>query len=312
MARFWILAFSVLGAVLAGCAGPAPDHSRSAEGAPERLLIISATGAEFEAVARRVENPVVNEIGPSVAVEGRVGAVHVVALHSGVSIVNAAMTTQWALDTYPVRAIIVSGTAAGLDPDLGIGDVVIAEQWGKYNEMFFLREADGPPPTMSPLGRPLTFAPFDFMAPREARPLPSASGASEEQFWFPIDQELSDLARRTASDIILAPCFADEICVDRTPEVRFAEAGVSGSVFMDNIAFGTYLRETFGASILEMETAAIAIVARANGVPFIAVRSISDRVQPAPPGDHEYINYHPLAAENAARVAVGLVVAIDP
>ena len=34
--------------------------------------------------------------------------------------------------------------------------------------------------------------------------------------------------------------------------------------------------ETFGARVLDMESAAVAHVAYANGVPFIAIRSLSD------------------------------------
>ena len=53
-------------------------------------------------------------------------------------------------------------------------------------------------------------------------------------------------------------------------------AGVSGSAFVDNAAFRAYAFETFGARVLDMESAAVAHVAWANRVPFVAVRSLSD------------------------------------
>ena len=51
---------------------------------------------------------------------------------SGVSMVNAAMTTQLALDTFDIERIVFSGIAGGVDPDLDIGDVVVPARWGQY------------------------------------------------------------------------------------------------------------------------------------------------------------------------------------
>ena len=45
--------------------------------------------------------------------------------------VNAAMTTQLALDRFNVSAIIVDGIAGGVDPSLAIGDVVVPDRWGQ-------------------------------------------------------------------------------------------------------------------------------------------------------------------------------------
>ncbi len=307
-----ILGLVLLGLIAAGVAGPA-----RADKAADRLLIIAATRTEFEAVVRRVGEIVVNPFGPSVAAEGRLGTQDVVVLLSGVSTINAAMTTQWALDTYSVRAILVSGTAAGLEGEaIRVGDVVIAGQWGHYTEMFFLRETGEEPPETGPLGYPLLVEPFLFMAPRPARPLPSKDEpirekTAPERFWYPADGAMVAAARDLAPGIALTQCLPDDTCLEAAPQVRFVKAGVSGSVFMDNVAFGAYLRATFGASILDMESAAIAIVAAAGGVPFLAVRAVSDVVRDTPPGDHQYVNYHPLAAENAARATVALASAFQ-
>ena len=45
---------------------------------------------------------------------------------------------------------------------------------------------------------------------------------------------------------------------------------------MRNAAFRSYTFETFGARVPDMESAAVAHVAWANRVPFIAMRSLSD------------------------------------
>ena len=61
---------------------------------------------------------------------------------SGISVVNAAMTVQLALDHFAIERIVFSGIAGGVDPGLNIGDVVIADRWGQYLEMLFAREVE--------------------------------------------------------------------------------------------------------------------------------------------------------------------------
>ena len=78
-------------------------------------------------------------------------------------------------------------------------------------------------------------------------------------------------------------------------------AGVSGGAFVDNAAFRSYAFETFGARVLDMESAAVAHVAWANRVPFIAVRSLSDLAGGSEQGNQLEVFFR-LAADNAAAV----------
>ena len=50
----------------------------------------------------------------------------------------------------------------------------------------------------------------------------------------------------------------------------------SGDIFVDDSALKAELRDGFGAAAAEMEGAAIAQTAVANGVPFVILRTISD------------------------------------
>ena len=50
----------------------------------------------------------------------------------------------------------------------------------------------------------------------------------------------------------------------------------SGDIFVDDSALKAQLRDGFGAAAAEMEGAAIAQTAVANGVPFVILRTISD------------------------------------
>ena len=58
--------------------------------------------------------------------------------------------------------------------------------------------------------------------------------------------------------------------------VNVSGAGASGTAFLANADYRQYLFEHLQANTFEMETAALAHVAYANSVPYIAFRSLSD------------------------------------
>ena len=81
------------------------------------------SSGELEGAATQSVNGVAFTTG---TLEGR----DVVLFLSGISVVNAAMTVQLALDHFAIERIVFSGIAGGVDPGLNIGDVVIADRWG--------------------------------------------------------------------------------------------------------------------------------------------------------------------------------------
>ena len=86
--------------------------------------------------------------------------------------------------------------------------------------------------------------------------------------------------------------------------------GVSGQAFMDNKAFREYTFKTFEANVLDMETAAMAHVAYANSVPFIAFRSLSD-LAGGGEGENEMGTFFKIAADNSAKVLLAFLSAWD-
>ena len=68
----------------------------------------------------------------------------------------------------------------------------------------------------------------------------------------------------------------DKLCVSNPPKVKVGGRAISGTAFMANAAWRTYLFDTLQAEVIDMETAALAHVAYANRVPYIAFRSVSD------------------------------------
>ncbi|HTH48948.1 MAG TPA: hypothetical protein VMB21_15645, partial [Candidatus Limnocylindria bacterium] len=84
---------------------------------------------------------------------------------SGVSMVNAAMTTQLALDRFPVTHMLFAGVAGGINPAHHIGDVVVPEQWAHHSEAAYLnRKADGSGYVLPEYFKP-PYENFGFMFP---------------------------------------------------------------------------------------------------------------------------------------------------
>ncbi len=290
-------------AVLSGAtSSPTAAHQTADE--TYRTAVVSAFAPEISILRSELADAASHSVNGVEFVTGRLEGQDVVLYLSGISVVNAAMTTQLALDRFHVARIVFSGIAGGVDPDLNIGDVVIADRWGQYLELLLARKTgDGwsKPPFFE-----YPFANFGMMFPRSVTVRRDGLDAPETRFWFAADETLLALARKAAADIALDRCTSDTTCLERAPRIVIGGAGVSGSAFVDNAAFRAYAFETFGARVLDMESAAVAHVAWANRVPFVAVRSLSDLAGGSEQGNQLEVFFR-LAAGNAAAVVKALL-----
>ena len=108
-----------------------------------RIAVMSAYEPEWKALKANIGEAKSHYANGVEFVTGTLAGRKVVLFLSGVSMVNAAMTSQLALERFDITGIVVSGIAGGVDPGLHIGDVVAAGRWGQYLEAVFAREADG-------------------------------------------------------------------------------------------------------------------------------------------------------------------------
>ncbi|MDX2193706.1 MAG: 5'-methylthioadenosine/S-adenosylhomocysteine nucleosidase [Gemmatimonadales bacterium] len=291
--------------VLGGCAAAVRTAGPSPAAGPARIAIVSAFEPELERLRARATLTGTLVINGRTHWLGRLEGHDVVLLLSGVSMVNAAMTTQALLDRIPVRLIVFSGIAGGVNPGLHVGDVTVPARWANYQEFAFAREtADGFDPGRQVFGLP----PFGMMYPRGSYVLvPGARPDSlERRLWFPVDSAALAVAARVAAAVPLRRCRADDACLAHEPRVVVGGNGVSGPTFVDNAAYREYAWRTFEADALDMETAAVAIVAWHNRVPYIAFRSLSD-LAGGGPGANEMRTFLAVAAENAAEAVLAFL-----
>jgi adenosylhomocysteine nucleosidase len=275
--------------------------------AKPRIAVVSAFEPELTALlaAAEIERKVsANGVEFTLA---KLAGDDVVLFLSGVSMVNAAMTTQLALDRFAVRAIVFSGIAGGVSPALRIGDVVVPQRWAQYLESVFARETPSGFSLPPFLPKP-PYANYGMMFPQPVTVRSSQHPQGEERFWFEVDPGM--LAAARGLQIPFRQCDVTDRCLRRTPRLEVGGSGVSGQAFVDNRAFREHVATTFGASVLDMESAALAMVAHANGVPFIVFRSLSD-LAGGGEGENEMATFLKLAADNAAAAVTAFLAAWD-
>lgn len=285
----------------------APTHTHAAptrfDPSP-RIAIISAFEPELTTLLANVKQKKTYRANGVEFTTGTLRGKRVVLFLSGISMVNASMNTQLALERFRVTHIVFSGIAGGVNPALNIGDVVVAERWGQYLETLAAREVA--PGQFAAPGwmKDATMPAFGMWHPRPVGVL-TKSGKKESKFWFDADPKLLAIAR-TMTDVPLADCDAAKVCLATKPRFMVGGNGVSGQVFVDNAALREYTFKTFEANVLDMETAAVAQVAYANGVPYIAFRSLSD-LAGGGKGENEIEIFFKVAADNSANVLMAFL-----
>lgn len=292
-------------ALLAALAGPAAAQPLDAT---PRIAVMSAFEPEWIALQAAMSGTAEHRINGARFLTGDISGKPVVLFLSGVSMVNATMNTQIALDRFDVTGIVFSGIAGGVDPSLSIGDVVVPAEWSEYLESVFARETpDGfaIPPWMTPSG----VAAYGMIHPRPVGVVSARGKEIEQRLWFPADPAWLAVAEKVAAGLTLEDCNPENRCLTTPPRIVVGGHGVSGQAFVDNAAFREWTFATFGAQVLDMESAAVAHVAYANEVPFVAFRSLSD-LAGGGEGANEMATFMSLAAANSAAVVEAFLAAL--
>lgn len=298
-----------LGALLlCTAARPWTADAHAIDDATPRIAIISAFAPELAFLRNDLEDASELSVNGVTFSTGTLEGHEVVLFLSGISVVNAAMTTQLAFDHFAIKDVVFSGIAGGVDPGLNIGDVVVADRWGQYLEMLFARKTEDGWATMPFFEYP--HGNFGMMFPRSVTVLQAGAEQPETRFWFTVDDRLLAAARSMADKVTLSRCTTEGSCLEEAPRIVIGGSGVSGSAFVDNTAFRTWTFQTFDARVLDMESAAVAHVAYANDIPFIAVRSLSDLAGGGEDANQMEV-FLGLAADNATTVVKALLRAME-
>jgi adenosylhomocysteine nucleosidase len=269
MHRVRIAFVSVLGLALC-CSISSQQCQTPVEEPTSYLAVMSAYTPELTILLEETDVDTTRVLDEVAYHIGALEGSNVILVLSGIGLENAAATTHTLIDSFSVAGIVFSGIAGGVNPDLNIGDVTVPAQWG---------QADG------------------------------ARDPQQENFWIPVDQEMLEVAAGIADEIELIQTTAEGVRLEHEPRIITRGNGISNSFFVDDSAYREWLWETFEANAVDMETSAVARVAHANDVPYIAFRSLSD-LAGGGPGANEIETFFQLAADNAATVVMAFLKAL--
>ncbi len=267
----------------------------------QRIGIVSAFEPELNAVEEAIipknaKNKIEEVNGTRVRLIDLYGK-HLYFFLSGVSIVNAALTTQMAIDHFQLDAIIFSGIAGAVDPRLHPGDVVVPAHWIHQLESDWLNpDSNKPGSYVLPGDFHPKYGHFEMIFPSDVEVVRKGETRSREVHAFPADPYLLGCAKSAAKRVQLLDAKGNH----RT--VYVGGTAMSGPVFLDNRDFREFAFRTWGVRLHEMEGTAIAQVGYVNRVPVLIIRGISDLAGGQRGPNWEEI-YTRLASRNAALVA---------
>jgi nucleoside phosphorylase len=109
----------------------------------------------------------------------------------------------------------------------------------------------------------------------------------------------------------LPACVNATTCLPRAPKVTRVPRGCSANVYTDNANYRQFIRSHFGCTPVEMESAAMALVAHQLGMPFLTIRSLSDLAGGGSTISNEAATFLDIAVQNAVSVMLKFVPLLD-
>ena len=241
--------------------------------------ILCATVEELVALRARLDVANEPEIhGPTRVWTGRYAGEPLVLAQAGIGKVNAAAAATLLLSLFDTSTLIFSGVAGGLDPELPVGAVLLAER----------------------------LAIHDYGVMAGGRLTVTASGviplgAPELEALSPVPETVSATLARLAE--VLRPQIE--------APVRLGGI-VTADYFLNCAETRGDLHARFAAQAIDMESGAVNQIAEAWGVPLYVIRTLSDLA-----GEESHLTYPQMAqiaAHNSAlcvMALLGILTAVD-
>ena len=230
------------------------------------IAVVTAIPQEFELLAVWMGGDAAGRHHP---MRGVIDGVSIAMTTCGIGKVNAASAATQLIERFSPRTLVFSGVAGGLDPSLGIGDVVIGAKAIQHDAGVL-----GP----------------DGLEPYQAGHIPFFNPT--DRLGFEPSPSLLARCRDRLEGFSLEP-FSD----GRDTRIVFGTI-LTGDQYLASDAERERLRRRFGGHAVDMESAAVAQVADQRGLDHLVIRSLSDLA--GADSDHEFTRFLDHVAANSA------------
>lgn len=243
------------------------------------VAVFSALQPEIDLLVDALDRPERADVADWPVWTGEVHGTRAVLAKAGVGKVNMAALAALVWERHRPRLMVCTGVAGGLDPSLGVGDVVIGERTIQHDAG-----------VAGPAG----------LQRYQAGRLPFYNPT--DQLGFAPSGRVLGSMRRVVDDTALMPVLGE------APTVAFGTI-VTGDQFLQDRTTRDRLFADLGAQAVEMEGAALAQTAQRLGVEHIVIRSLSDLATGEAVANFD--RFVSEASANSARLALGLIARLE-
>ncbi|MGM0501166.1 MAG: 5'-methylthioadenosine/adenosylhomocysteine nucleosidase [Bacillota bacterium] len=193
----------------------------------------------------------------------------IVLVKCGIGKVNAAICTQILIDDFEIEQLIFTGVAGAIDPKLEVEDIVISTDLIQHDV--------------------------------------DASAFGDRQLGeIP---ELDKIEFAAASQLIELAFEAGKKDLENESNSVYKGRILSGDQFISSRDKVKALKEQFGGYCTEMEGAAVAQTAYLNQLPFVIIRSISDKADEE--ADVSFVKFVKTAAQHSHNIVISMLEKIN-
>ena len=241
----------------------------------QRIAIMGAMDEEISLLVDALKNKKELKKGGITFYKGVLRGQKVIILKAGIGKVNAAYSTAMVAANFKLEALIFTGVAGGLHPDIEPGDIVISENLIQYDFGELKNGAFETWPTRN------------LAQHNEKNPL-----------YLSVDPNLLSQSRKVSQYISLKPFGG------RVPQF-FMGTIATGDTFVSDPSKAKVLYSDFKAIATEMEGAAVAQICTMLELPYMVIRSCSDNANTQAHSD--YFKFVKVAAVNSAQLVLELL-----
>jgi adenosylhomocysteine nucleosidase len=214
--------------------------------------LICAIPQERLELRAELEHDQESEVGDFAFDLGRLDGHPVVLAEAGIGKVNTAAVATLLAARFKARVLVFSGVAGGLDPELAIGDLVIATRAIQHDCGVVENER---------------------LQPYQAGHIPFFNPTRE--LGYAVDPELLAKVQAQLDGLALSPLSAEAGGEGRLPRLVYGTI-LAGDQFIHCEATRERLHREFQAQAVAMEGGALAQVAERLDVPWLEIRALSD------------------------------------
>lgn len=244
------------------------------------VAVLSALETELDLLIEALDHPERSDLADWPVWQGRYADTPILAAKAGLGKVNTAALTALVWNRLRPSLMVFTGVAGGLDPSLGVGDIVVGERSLQHDAGVI---TEGGALEVYQAGHVPFYNPTD-------------------DFGYTPSDEILATMRTVVSIAKLNPVLG------RDPMVTFGTI-LTGDQFLQDRATRERLFSELNGQAIEMEGAALAQTASRLGMDHLVIRSLSDLAEGG--AIEHFDRFVPEVSANSARLVLALVTELD-